>query len=271
MNRKIVTIAGYSYHVFHQINDETATKWVLLHGFMGTHHDFDAIINELPGEVMTFDLLGFGEKANIVDDPKRFEMAAQIADIQLILKTYNWSNINLLGYSMGGRLALGFAFSHNELINQLFLESASAGLNSALNRKKRRAADNERIKQILTDFHEFVLNWEKLPLFATQKDLVATQRQAIRAQRLAQQPQNVANSLKHMGTGVQVNFWPKLTQLKTPTILLVGELDQKFNQIADDMVRLLPSGQKHVIENAGHNMHVEQPKQVIEVLKNVSY
>jgi len=74
-----------------------------------------------------------------------------------------------------------------------------------------------------------------------------------------------------MGTGVQVNFWPKLTQLKTPTILLVGELDQKFNQIADDMVRLLPSGQKHVIENAGHNMHVEQPKQVIEVLKNVSY
>jgi len=271
MNKKVVTIAGYSYHIFTQINDEAITKWVLLHGFMGTHHDFDAIIKHLPGEVMTFDLLGFGAESTVVIDPTRFDMAAQISDIQTILQTYEWSNVNLLGYSMGGRLALGFALKHNELVNKLFLESSSAGLNSSLNRKKRRTTDNEKVTQIMTNFREFVLNWEKLPLFATQKALTATQRQKIRIQRLAQQPQNVANSLKYMGTGVQVNFWPKLAQLKMPTVLLVGELDQKFNQIADEMIMLLPDGQKHVIKNAGHNIHVEQPNEVIEVLKNVSY
>lgn len=271
MHEKIVTVAGYAYRIFHQINDEAPTKWVLLHGFMGTHHDFDTIVNQLPGEVLTFDLLGFGLQASFVSDPTRFEMAAQISDIKVILQTYQWTHINLLGYSMGGRLALGFAISHNELVDRLFLESSSAGLQLALEREKRRVADDKKVTQILTNFNEFVLDWEKLPLFATQKVLTATQRQAIRAQRLAQQPQNVANTLKYMGTGVQTNFWPHLAHLKIPTVLLVGELDQKFNRIADDMIMLLPDGQKRVIKNAGHNTHVEQPHQVIEVLKNVPY
>lgn len=271
MNEKVITVNGYPYHVFHQINNSLPIKWVLLHGFMGSHHDFDTIVNQLPGEVMTFDLLGFGSQAETVYRPSRFKMVEQIDDIVNILKIYNWSSVNLLGYSMGGRIALGLAIRHRELVAHLYLESTTAGLQTSLEREKRRLMDEKRAKQIISDFEEFVLSWEKLPLFSTQKKLTEQQQLAIRLQRLAQKPQNVANSLKYNGTGAQDNYWSQLPYMEIQTTLLVGELDMKFTHIADNMLALLPHAEKYIIKNAGHNIHIEQPDRVIEVIKHVSH
>ena len=72
-----------------------------------------------------------------------------------------------------------------------------------------------------------------------------------------------------MGTGAQPNFWPKLSDIEMPTQVIVGELDNKFKDIANQMVQLIPHVQKTVIPNSGHNTHVEQPNLFTEAL-NVS-
>ncbi|CAM3122309.1 2-succinyl-6-hydroxy-2,4-cyclohexadiene-1-carboxylate synthase [Leuconostoc rapi] len=271
MRQQVITVNGYAYHILRQRNDDQPMKWLLLHGFMGSHHDFDAIIQRLPGEVMTFDLLGFGPHAPYVDDVKRFTMASQIDDILAILNQVGWSTIQLLGYSMGGRLALGFAMTVPNRVANLYLESTSAGLRSESERAKRRIADVKKSELINTDFQQFVSVWEKLPLFATQNTLTTEQQAQVREQRLSQKSQNMANSLIYMGTGVQENFWPSLPQLQIPTVLIAGELDEKFKRIADDMAALAPCAQVNIIKHAGHNTHLEQPKQFIEVIKNVSH
>ena len=109
--------------------------------------------------------------------------------------------------------------------------------------------------------------WEAIPLFASQQQLPAHQQQQIRQQRLQQRPENVAQSLIGMGTGAQPNFWPKLAEVTVKTLLIVGEKDVKFNHLADKMLQQLPNAQKAVIADAGHNVHFEQPNQVIARLK----
>ena len=271
MRKQVITVNGYAYHIFCQRNDDQPMKWLLLHGFMGSHRDFDTIIQQLPGEVMTFDLLGFGQHAAYIEDAERFTMASQIDDILAILNQVGWSKVQLLGYSMGGRLALGFAMTVPNRVAHLYLESSSAGLRSESERAKRRLADVKQSELINTDFQQFVSVWEKLPLFATQNTLTTQQQEQVRRQRLSQRPQNMANSLIYMGTGIQENFWLRLPQLQIPTVLIVGELDEKFKRIANDMATLVPHVQISIIKHAGHNTHLEQPKQFIEVIKNVSH
>lgn len=270
MNEQVLNINGYNYHIFCHVNSQASEHWVLLHGFMGSHHDFDAIVEHLSGTVLTLDLLGFGSRSPYVEEPKRFDMFAQITDLQLILKKINWTHINLLGYSMGGRLALGFAVKYPKLVKNLYLESSTAGLQYAVERQQRILNDEKKAQQIECDFPAFVKQWEQMPLFNTQKHLPVTQQVAIRQQRLSQHPKNVANSLRYMGTGSQPNFWPNLVMLQCPTLLLVGSLDTKFRRIASDMNQLLPHAKVVTVAQAGHNVHFEAPKQVIEVLNHVS-
>ncbi len=262
-------INNYPYQIFLTKNDARPCQWLLLHGFMGSHHDFDDIKLDLPGEVLTVDLLGFGSRVPDVVDVSRFKMANQIDDLRSILVSLHWQNVNLLGYSMGGRLAVGFALMYPNLVKNLYLESTTAGLKTVSERQARITADEIKAQAILENFPKFVDNWAQLPLFETQQLLSSSKKDHIRQQRLSQNPTNVANSLRKMGTGAQPDFWSKLSDLEIPTQVIVGELDNKFNAIANQMVQLIPNVQKAVIPNAGHNTHVEQPKLFVEAL-NVS-
>jgi len=73
----------------------------------------------------------------------------------------------LLGYSMGGRLALQFALARPDLVSALVLVSASPGIADAGLRTERRSADAEladRIGEVGVD--AFVDEWLARPMFA---------------------------------------------------------------------------------------------------------
>lgn len=267
MNEQTLTINHYTYSLWHQKNDDTNYQWLLLHGFMGSYHDFDTIIADLPGEIIALNLLGFNT-TDTVTDTRRFTMSQQIIDIVAILKWYGWDDVHLLGYSMGGRLALGFALQHPEMLRQLILESASPGLTAIATQKQRRQLDQQRAAALLDDFPAFISKWEQLPLFASQSRLPSQLKVKIRQQRLNQNPNNMATSLIQMGTGQQPNYWPSLAHLDVATTVIVGELDQKFRQIGSDMLALLPNARLYCLAQAGHNCHLERPQQFLESVLN---
>ncbi|QEA59703.1 2-succinyl-6-hydroxy-2,4-cyclohexadiene-1-carboxylate synthase [Leuconostoc koreense] len=261
----IINVNNYPYQVYLTKNNDENQKWLLLHGFMGSHRDFNPIISHLPGQVLTLDLLGFGNNTPLVE-VTRFEMTHQIQDLAMLLDHLHWENINLLGYSMGGRLALGFTTVHGELVQRLYLESTTAGLKTIQERHERCVSDYKKAEKIQQHFAAFVTNWEQLPLFATQQHLSQAQKKFMHQQRINHNPINVANSLRYMGSGVQPNYWPCLKSLNIPTQVIVGEQDVKFNLIAEEMVNLLPNAKKSVVPNAGHNTHFERPTAFIEAL-----
>lgn len=237
---------------------------VLLHGFTGSVENWRPLIEQLAPlnrTVIAIDILGHGRSSAPLD-PTRYRMELVAADIAETLNTQlGFSQIDLLGYSMGGRLALSIACDYPQLINRLILESASPGLETMEERNARKTSDDA-----LADWIEqngipaFVDRWEAVPLFDSQKVLPESVRARLRNQRLHNRTHGLANSLRGMGTGVQPPFWVCLAQLTLPVHLIVGELDTKFCRIADEMMEKLPNAKLTVVENAGHTVHLERPE-----------
>jgi 2-succinyl-6-hydroxy-2,4-cyclohexadiene-1-carboxylate synthase len=109
-----------------------------------------------------------------------------------------------------------------------------------------------------------VEEWERLPLWASQRQLPNATRQRLCAQRLRNRPQGLAASLRGMGTGVQPSLWEELPQLALPTLLITGALDAKFTQIARAMGERCPACRISTIANAGHTPHLEQPEAFLD-------
>jgi 2-succinyl-6-hydroxy-2,4-cyclohexadiene-1-carboxylate synthase len=87
--------------------------------------------------------------------------------------------------------------------------------------------------------------------------LPETVQAAVRKQRLGNSPRGLAGSLMGMGTGVQPSWWDSLEQLDSEVLLISGELDQKFCQIAEKMATALKNGKWVMMKNSGHAIHVE--------------
>ena len=258
-NEFMQSINGVQYHV--RVNGE-GPPILLLHGFTGSMNTWDAFIRDYEHnfKIISVDLLGHG-LTDAPNDSTRYEMHKAAKDIKDLLLSLNIGSANILGYSMGGRLALGFAVYYPEFVQSLILESSSPGLEDEKERKVRMDSDAQLARRIGDQgIVRFVNEWEKIPLFSSQKKLPDYKKAEIRKERLSQKSLGLQNSLLGMGTGSQPSFWNELKNMNFPVLLLAGELDKKFVQLAHKMHKLLNLSQLETINDTGHAIHVEEPK-----------
>lgn len=250
-------------------NEHAEETLVLLHGFTGSVATWEKVANYLPTtfRIIAIDLIGHGDTA-VPAEVSRYLMTEQVKDLEDLFTQLNLESFTLLGYSMGGRIALCYTVAHAHRVKRLILESSSPGLKTAEERQARRQAD-----EVLADKIErngvisFVDKWQDIPLFASQKNLPSTMQHAIRQERLSQSAQGLANSLRGMGTGAQVSVWEELGKLRVPVLLVTGSLDDKFCRIAEQMLSLLPNAQHIEVSEVGHAIHVENPVQFATIVK----
>ena len=235
---------------------------VLLHGFTGSAEgwrDLLPLLERPERRLIALDMLGHGH-SDAPEDPRRYSIEHCQADILAVLEALGIGpgEAIMLGYSMGGRIALYTAFSG--FFRALILESASPGLADPTEREQRRLNDEALAELIENEGIEtFIDFWEKLPLFASQRSLSPEARAALRAQRLNNRASGLANSLRGVGTGVQPALQERLPALDLPALLLAGELDDKFRQIARQMAERIPQAYLQIVPGAGHAIHLEQP------------
>ena len=236
---------------------------VLLHGFTGSAVGWGSHLDRIAESGMravAIDLLGHG-LSDAPADPLRYHARKCSQDIRAVLDQLDVpaGRAALLGYSMGGRMALHAAFSG--FFRSLILESASPGLAAASARTARRRSDEALAERIECDgMGAFVSYWESLPLFASQRRLSVTEQAVVRAQRLNNRTIGLANSLRGAGTGVLSPLHRHLPDLRLPVLLISGELDLKYTAIAQEMGRALPNAQVEIVADAGHTVHLEQPE-----------
>ena len=236
---------------------------VLLHGFTGSAagwgHHMD-LLADYDLRIIAIDLLGHGQ-SDAPEDAKRYSIEHYQNDILAALQELDvhQDQAIILGYSMGGRIALYTAFSG--FFRALILESASPGLENPAERKERRMSDEALATSIEREgIPTFIERWERLPLFANQKTLSFECREALHRQRLQNNAIGLTQSLRGVGTGVQPSLYAQLPTLHIPVLLIAGELDTKFTTIAKHMAQALPQSQLHIIPAAGHTVHLEQPQ-----------
>ncbi len=233
---------------------------VLLHGFTGSVSTWrsHAAVWDRQFETIAIDLLGHGDSDKPAD-PEQYSIEHFAEDLVVLLDQLALPQVNLLGYSMGGRAALYFAVTCPERLNTLIVESASPGLATEAERQARIVSDHRLADSIERDGIEaFVDYWSSIPLFTSQIRLPDAIRQDLRAHRLQNDPAGLANSLRGLGTGQQPSLWERLAELRMPMLLVAGALDQKFAGIAGQMAGLLKVCQIVIVPDAGHAVHLEQ-------------
>jgi 2-succinyl-6-hydroxy-2,4-cyclohexadiene-1-carboxylate synthase len=235
---------------------------LLLHGFTGSTATWASHLPALSRRfrTITVDVLGHG-LSDAPLDPERYRMERCVEDLLALLDYLNIEHLSLLGYSMGGRIAMHLAVSAPVRIRSLILESASPGIADPADRQKRVYDDNVLADRIEREgVASFVDYWAAIPLFQSQSGLPEAVRVKLRDQRLRNKPHGLANSLRGMGAGRQEPLHDRLGQLKMPVLLIVGELDRKYCQIARQMQTSLPNVKVITVPDAGHTVHLEQPE-----------
>lgn len=262
---KTVVVNDYPYQV--TIEGDGKPVWVFCHGFLGSQQEFADI--KPKGTRVYLDLLGFGADKPVVSED-RFVVDAQVADSKKLFQLLELRHVYLVGYSMGARLALSFAMTYPELINQLILESGTAGLAEATERTERQQKDEKLAQRIEGEgLPNFVAMWEQLPLFATQSQVSETVQTMVRQQRLNQVDVNMVRSLRSFGTGTMPNYWTALNQLPMPVTIITGALDEKFTAIGQRLVHERDDARQIVVPEVGHNVHLEAPQVYEDILDSV--
>ena len=235
---------------------------LLIHGFTGSVDAWgeESLRGLAQGfQVVAVDLLGHGA-SDSSEDPQRYSIDEMLRDLCQVLDAAAIDKARWLGYSMGGRIALAGAIRKPSRVSALVLESASPGLASERERQARRRADEALAEGILRGGMEaFVDHWMGLPLFATQGKLPPRVQEANRERRLQNKPEALAACLRGNGTGVQPSFWEELDSIRVPTLLLAGEEDRKFQEIARRMSEKMPRAELRLIPRSGHSIHLENP------------
>lgn len=231
---------------------------ILLHGFTQTANSWQGVIGALPERYCACapDIRGHGSASDL--EPVTLEVV--IDDVLARAP----ERFTLVGYSMGGRIALHVALAAAARVERLVLIGASPGIEDRAQREARRA-DDERLADEIErlGIEAFARRWAATPVLAGQPASVLA---AANADRLRNTAAGLARALRGLGTGALPSAWDRLGELAMPATLVVGERDTKFRAIAEQMAAQLPDAKLVVVPGAGHAVHLEAPDAVATVL-----
>jgi 2-succinyl-6-hydroxy-2,4-cyclohexadiene-1-carboxylate synthase len=167
---------------------------------------------------------------------------------------------DLLGYSLGGRIALQLAIDHPRRVRRLILVSCMAGIRDEQERARRRERD-ERLAQILEEdgIGPFLALWEANPVLKTIKPIPHRIEETLRSMRMNQDPLGLASALRTLGVGSMANLWPRLPSIAAKTLLIAGDHDTRYVQAMGEMAKVIPQARFEVVADSGHAVHREQP------------
>lgn len=238
----------------------TGPPLLLLHGFTGRGTAWGSHATALARafRVITVDLPGHGRSARA--DPDRLTVERTADDLATILHRAGTVPADVLGYSLGARIALRLAVAHPPVVGRIVLESPSAGLPTAAERAARLRADEALATRIERDgTAAFVDEWERQPVFASHALLPPARAARLRAMRLANDPRGLAASLRGAGQGAMEPLFDRLAAIAAPTLVIAGALDERGSSRADELARRIPGARLEILAHAGHTPHDEQP------------
>ena len=244
---------------------------VFLHGFLGAGSDWGEIAAPLAEDYFCVcpDLPGHG--ANITRDFDAQLSIPQLAlELRALCAALSLSAPIVVGYSLGGRVALAAAVRYPEIMQALMLESTSAGLDTEAERQARAATDDARAAVLLADgIAAFMRTWYAAPLFESlqmRPQLLAK----LQAARMCNDARWMSKVVSELSPGRAASVWAELPSVRLRTLLLAGALDVRYTESAQRMAAAMPNAICTVVADAGHNVHLEQPTAYIQALRDYS-
>ncbi len=233
--------------------DDGAPLTVALHGFTGTPAAFAPLrLNA----IWTPRLTGHGPDPAL--ESQSFDEEVDRIASTLVKRTSRPARI--LAYSMGARVALGLLVRHPRLFQDATLVGVNPGLESEAARQDRLGWESRWIDVLEQDgLAVFEHQWSAQPIFKSQGTLPPRSQDAQRSARLSHTAAGLVHALHVLGLGSMPNYWPRLSELRVPTTLVHGELDEKFAAIGRRAHASCPHIRSVAIRGVGHNPFLEAP------------
>jgi 2-succinyl-6-hydroxy-2,4-cyclohexadiene-1-carboxylate synthase len=218
--------------------------FVFVHGFTQTSSSWEPVARLLAGRTRSLSV------------PVAADFTATAAALDAGRATY-------VGYSMGGRLCLQLALDRPAMVARLVLVSASPGIADEAERVARRESDARLAQEIACDgVDAFLERWLAQPLFAS----LPREQAGVDERRAGNTVETLQHQLTVLGQGSQPSNWARLPGLAMPVLLVAGERDMKYVDLAREMAAVIPRARVEVIAGAGHACHLERPDAVAHLL-----
>lgn len=213
-----------------------------VHGFLGSPDDWNPLTKYLTSPYQTLTLPGH------LKTP---------FDLSFLEKEIT-EKVTLVGYSLGGRLAMDFARKFPERIERLIILSANPGLESG--REERIVQDEEWISIIKKEgMDRFLDQWYSQNLFSS-----FSLTDEMKKRRKMHDPEALCAILRNLSPAKLPSLWPYLKDFSFPMLFLFGENDIKYRAIG---TRLMKDFDVTWIPNASHPIHIESPEVVANLIK----
>jgi len=238
----------------------------LLHGFTQSGRSWRELIAKMPPgwRWIVPDLRGHGETQIRHDASCSMEVCTR--DLVALWDELGVERSHVVGYSMGGRLALHVAAKRPDRLLSLVTIGAHAGLDEGAREGRRRGDDALANRIEKEGIDAFVKYWGSLPLFAGLERRGPSYVAEVRAERLRNHVAGLACSLRGMGAGAMEPVWDELAQVPVPCTFVAGQLDHGYVASARRLAATAPNSRYEVVPRAGHAVHQERPDAFARVL-----
>ncbi len=163
----------------------------------------------------------------------------------------------VVGYSLGGRMALGVACRFPEKVERLVLIGTHPGLDGPDTRLERIASDDALASQLERDgLDAFFSEWDARPLFARRP---TPDRAGLEAHQLAA-------AMRAFSLGRMPSRWLDLASLRMPLTWVAGEHDDKFRRLAEQCARACPRAEMVCVEGSDHDVVACRPEAIAALL-----
>jgi len=172
----------------------------------------------------------------------------------------------LLGYSLGGRLALHACLSRPDLWKSAIVIGADPGLESGEDKKLQLHRDRDWAERLKREpLEKLVDEWDAQSVFCGIGNQAPRNLGEMDPDRLSQQ-------FEFFSKGLQQNLAPKFAELKRPPLLFVsGEKDHKYQGIGEKLAKSSPVFRAQVVADAGHRVPWENPESFVRVLIDFAF
>lgn len=223
-----------------------------LHGAVGGVSDFRPLAKSLAASAIStrsIDLWRFLEHESLPISDFGKALNADAGG-----ETFRGTGRSLLGYSMGGRLALHPLLEANHPWQAAVIVSANPGLELEAERSTRVTQDRDwATKAFAAPWPDFLAQWNAQPVLGGEiRDPEASRK-------LVSRRREIARSFVDWSLGVQQPLWDRLAEIRIPVLWVAGENDLKFRALAERAAALTPKGVLEIVPGSGHRVPWERP------------
>lgn len=226
----------------HSFSHSNKQKILFLHGFLGSTADFLPIIKCLNKhfDCLGIDLPGHG-KTKWVETLTKFELLNAVASI-----IKNESIRYVVGYSLGGRLAMEIDYQFPGLIQKLVILSSHPGITTEemLAREKKINFFKELLIQ---SKNKFLLSWYQQPIFKGLSKKILKKRKQFNIHAAAW-------ILDELSLSKQPNLWNHILKVPEKYYFICGGADLYYKKLYSRLTH------KKIIIGSSHAVHIQNPQ-----------